>query len=184
MSPFPTSNHENSPRLEIVMDDDGEDEPNNASRRISFYNEIPSDDECSSYDSNEFYGREVQNENELNDRDWFEYLNEADRHEIQTQRSSKIRVEDWEDCLISDVGEECELFLDSAKKETMECCTSEISHICSRLEFLLNKSCNAISVFDLIDLAFGEKSQFQKAFLSALEMDQLEYNKFFGTLSL
>ena len=166
------------------MSDEENEGPSNTSRRISFYNEISPDDECSSYDSDEFYGREVQDENQIDDREWFEYLNEDDRNEIQNQHSSKITVEDWEDCFISDVGEECKLVLDSSKKETMKQCVSEINHIKSRLEFLLNKSCDSISVHDLIDLAFGERSQFYKAFSSALDINRLEFCQFFGNLSL
>ena len=107
-------------------DDDEDDGELNSSRRLSFYNAIndQDDNDCDddndnlSIDSNDFYGRNVNDcpGNEEEEEDWLGYLNESDRRAL-ISGPSKINPEDWTDVLISDVGEDCELVLDSAKKK-------------------------------------------------------------------
>ena len=145
---------------------------------------LPDDD--FSYTSDDFYGRNVVDcpPSEIEDSEWYSYLHESDRREIE--KGQKISPEDWTDRFISDVGEDCELVLDAAKKEAWENCHSEVAHIMSRLRKLLkcedeNKK---ISLTEIIDLALGEKSEFYLAFSNAMEMNRLEFAQFFGTLCL
>lgn len=183
--------------IQITMGDDDEDDGElNSSRRLSFYNTIDNnqdeDNDCDnindnlSIDSNEFYGRNINDcpGNEEEDEDWFRYLNESDRRAL-ISGPLKVNPEDWTDVLISDVGEDCELVLDSAKKEAWEHGLSEISHVRSRVQTLLKKSEEeAISTNEIMDLAFGAKSEFYLALSSALNLTRLQFIKFFGTVCL
>lgn len=96
-------------------------------------------DDCS-YTSNEFYGTDMLDYTSFEDEsEWYQYLNEIDRLELQ-RGETKVQAEDWTDRLISDVGEDCEFFLDSSKKEAMDYCSAEIKHIERRLKRLLKKT--------------------------------------------
>ena len=138
-----------------------------------------------SYSSDEFYGRNIDETPFDNDEmDWYQYLNDSDRLEIQ-RGHTKVQPEDWTDRFISDVGEDCELFLDSAKKEAMESCKLEVEHIQRRIKQLLKKNDDEnISIEDIFALALGEKSEFYIAVSEALELTRLQFAQFFGILCL
>ena len=125
-------------------------------------NESHDDYSCT---SDEFYGRVDHFPfEEEQDEEWYQYLNEYDR--AQLQRGTKIQPEDWKDRYISDVGENCELFLDSAKKEAIESCYLEIKHIQNRLkEFLRKRNEDKVSIEEIFELALGEKVFFTLQFL-------------------
>ena len=76
--------------------------------------------------------------------------------------------------------------LDSAKKEAWGHGLSEISHVRSRVQSLLKKKSEdeAISINEIMDLAFGAKSEFYLALSSALNLSRLQFIKFFGTVCL
>ena len=158
---------------EVVMEDyeDNEDETSSLT-------------DCS-VTSDEFFGR---NTNDLfpdeDESEWIHYLNETDRFDVH-RGTTKIQPEDWTERLISDVGEDCELFLDSAKKEAMENCLLEVDHINRKIRTLLRKSYDDnVSIGEIIELALGEKSEFYIAISEALDLNRLQFLQFFGTLCL
>ena len=65
------------------------------------------DDSC--YNSDEFYGRFVDDSNIYDEKEWLEYLNEDDWYKLQNPNGQhKVNPEDWEDRLISDIDEDCD----------------------------------------------------------------------------
>ena len=147
---------------------------------IENYGENNNDDQnslCSegSVSSNEFFGRDINDylPDEEDEGEWIQYLSEVDRLQL-LRGETKINPEDWTDRLISDVGEDCELLLDSSKKEAMESCLLEVKHIDQRLKTLLRKNLdNNVSIEEIVELALGSKSEFCIAISEALELNRL-----------
>ena len=75
--------------------------------------------------------------------------------------------------------------LDEAKKEAWRSCWSEVDHVRSTLYMLLkNKGKKEIALNEVIDLAFGKRSEFYLTFSSQMDLDRQQFAKFFGTLCL
>ena len=151
-----------------------DDENENVSNVERFDDDNSIDD--ISWASDEFYGRDVIDappDDVEEDGAWFQYMCHSDQQELR--RGTKRSPADWDDCLISEVGEDCKLVLDASKKHAWETCFLEVEHIRSSLHTLLgNESENEpISIDDIFDLTIGEKSEFYLAFSNALNLDRM-----------
>ena len=137
---------------------------------------------CSGYDSDEFYGRDVQDcPNDQVDDD-LGYLHESD---LAALHQCKVRTEDWRDRFISDVGEACSLGLDQSKKESWDLCKEEILHIQKSVHDLLDMDMNeAIPLEKIVELALGLDSDFYSILSKELSIDKVQYFKFIGALCL
>ena len=160
------------------------------STTVEIPNEIEVNDDSSLDDnsvaSGDFFGRNIIDLfPEEDESEWFHYLNEFDRLQLQRGDATKVQPEHWGERLISDMGEDCELLLDSSKKEAMESCILETQHIERRLKALLKKNYDDnVSIYEIIDLALGPKSDFFIAISETLELNHLQFMQFFGTLCL
>ncbi len=130
------------------------------------------------YDSDEFYGRDVPNGPVITFED--------DAEDRINPPNTKVKPDDWDDLLISSVGQSCTLEMDQAAEESWHNCVLEVNHIQKRVKSLLQfNSDDKVKLKDLVHLCFGEQSEFYRSFWeNELNFKRGQFAKFFGTMAL
>lgn len=141
---------------------------------------VGDNDSLGGYDSDEFYGRDVP------DGPIFTFEDDDEDDAVHQHTSTKVTPEDWSDRLVSSVGEPCTLVIDQSTKEAWSAFADEVGHIRSNIKKMLhlNSEDEVVEMSDIIDLCFGEQSDFYRAFWNELGYDRLTFAKFFGTACL
>ena len=139
------------------------------------------DGEEETYTEDDFYGHNVLDcPLDQIDND-FSYLHERDRDDIRQAKEIN-----WSDSLISDPDENIHFVFDEAIKGAWEKLQEEVSHIRQSLLINLGKEeSDSIQFEDLLELAFGQNSDFTRTFCEGSKIkDRPTFLRFISTLCL
>ena len=138
------------------------------------------------YDSDEFFGMDIGDFTSIQVDDDIRYLQKEDQLSIhQALLPSQSSDDNWSDCLISDVGEECIFVLDKATKDAWQKCQEEVHYIRDHLHSLLQiDPSEKMKLSHLADLAFGPRSDFASSFCNELNLDRDTFVSFIGNMCL
>ena len=134
----------------------------------------------------EFYGLDILESPPDQLDDDLQYLHKDDLIRIvNTEEESNL---EWNDRLISNVGEEVTFVLDLSRKEAWKLFKEEVTHLRTTIPKLLNlppeTSTETVTLEDLVSLVFGETSEFTSVFCAELELDRVTFYKFIANVCL